>query len=239
VFPIGDENAGTVIKPIVNWTIIGICIVVFIYELLLPPGQLDAFIFRFGAVPAEITQFQNLFSLLTSMFLHGGWLHLIGNMLFLYVFGDNIEDAMGHASYLLFYLLCGIAAALTQVFLNGDSTVPMIGASGAISGVLGAYIVLFPHGRVRALVFLGFFIQVILLPAWVMLGLWFVLQLVSGLASLGVGADVGGVAFWAHVGGFIAGVVLVWLFRDRDAVARQHAIRDQHRDWQRVPAGGR
>jgi membrane associated rhomboid family serine protease len=239
VFPIGDENAGTIIKPIVNWTIIGICIVVFTYEMLLPQRELEAFIFRFGAIPAEITQFQNLYSLLTSMFLHGGWLHLIGNMLFLYVFGDNIEDAMGHASYLLFYLLCGIAAALTQVALNTDSTVPMIGASGAISGVLGAYIVLFPHGRVRALVLLGFFVQVIFLPAWVMLGLWFVLQLVSGVASLGVGADVGGVAFWAHIGGFIAGAALVWLFRDRDAVARQHAVRDQHRDWARVPADGR
>src|SRR5690606_8236840 len=155
----------------------------------------------------------NLSSIFTSMFLHGGWAHFLGNMVFLYVFGDNIEDAMGHVSYLLFYLLCGVAAAMTQILLNPASTIPMIGASGAISGVLGAYIALFPHGKVRAAVILGFFVQVVLVPAWVMLGLWFVLQLVSGVASLGVGGDMGGVAFWAHVGGFVAGVILVWIFR--------------------------
>jgi len=239
VFPIGDENAGTVIRPIVNWTLIGLCIAVFFFQLLLPPNQLEAFFFQYGVIPAEITRLRDPFSLLTSMFLHGGWLHLIGNMLFLFVFGDNIEDALGHVSYLLFYLLTGIAAALTQVLLNPDSTVPMIGASGAISGVMGAYIVLFPHGKVRALVILGFFIQVVMVPAWVMIGIWFALQLFSGVVSLGGSADAGGVAFWAHVGGFVAGAILVWLFRDRDAVARQNAVRDQHRTWERIPSGGR
>jgi membrane associated rhomboid family serine protease len=239
VFPIGDENAGTILKPYVNWTIIGICVAVFIYQLLLPPRQLEAFFFEFGAIPANISQFRDLYTLLTSMFLHGGWAHIIGNMVFLYVFGDNIEDAMGHISYLLFYLLCGIVAALAQVFLNVSSEIPMIGASGAISGVMGAYIVLFPQGKVRALVFFGYFGQVILVPAWVMIGIWFALQLFSGFASLGATEDVGGVAFWAHVGGFVAGAILVWLFRDKEAVARQNAVRQGHQPWERVPAGSR
>ena len=159
-------------------------------------------------------------------------------MVFLFVFGDNIEDAMGHISYLLFYLLTGIIAGLTQILLSPSSTIPLIGASGAISGVLGAYIVLFPQGKVRTLVFLGYFGQIILVPAWVMIGLWFALQLFSGLTSLGA-ADVGGVAFWAHVGGFVSGAVLVWLFRDRDAVARQNAVRAANQSWQRVPRGTR
>jgi membrane associated rhomboid family serine protease len=239
VIPIGDENAGTRIRPYVNWTLIALCVVVFLYENTLSPRELEAFFMQYGAVPANISELRNLSSILTSMFLHGGWWHLIGNMLFLFVFGDNIEDAMGHISYLLFYLLTGIAAALAQVFLDPTSTIPMVGASGAISGVLGAYIVLFPHGNVRALVFFGYFGQVVLVPAWVMLGLWFVLQLVSGVASLGVASDVGGVAFWAHVGGFVAGAVLVWLFRDQEAVAHQNAIRSQHQPWQRVGAGAR
>ena len=238
MFPIGDENAGTIIKPFVNWTIIGLCIAVFVYELTLPPARLYAFFLQWGAIPAEITRLRDLHGLITSMFLHGGWAHIIGNMVFLLVFGDNIEDAMGHLSYLLFYLLTGIAAGLAQIVLNPSSTIPLIGASGAISGVLGAYIVLFPHGKVRALVFFGYFGQVVLVPAWVMIGLWFVIQLFSGVASLGA-PDVGGVAFWAHVGGFVAGAVLVWMFRDRDAVARQNAVREGHQAWQRVPSGAR
>jgi membrane associated rhomboid family serine protease len=232
VFPIGDENAGTIIKPIVNWTLIGLCVAVFIYQVSLSPRALEALFFQYGVIPAELTAGENYLSVLTSMFLHGGFGHLFGNMVFLYVFGDNIEDAMGHISYLLFYLLCGIAAALTQVFLNPDSTIPMIGASGAISGVMGAYIVLFPRGNVRAIVFYA----VMLVPAWIMIGVWFALQLFSGFSTLG-GPDVGGTAFWAHVGGFVAGTILVWLFRDKEAVTRQNAVREHHRSWQRVPAG--
>ena len=155
MFPIGDENAGTAIKPYVNWTIIGLCVVVFLYELILPPARLDAFFLQWSAIPAEITRFHDLYGLITSMFLHGGWAHLIGNMVFLLVFGDNIEDAMGHVSYLLFYLLTGIIAGLTQILLSPSSTIPLIGASGAISGVLGAYIVLFPQGKVRDARLLG------------------------------------------------------------------------------------
>jgi membrane associated rhomboid family serine protease len=239
VFPIGDENAGTIIRPYVNWTIIGICIAVFVYEFTLPPARLEEFFFQFGAVPADISRFRDLHTIFTSMFMHGGFWHLAGNMLFLYIFGDNIEDAMGHISYLLFYLLCGIAAVFAQVLLAPTSTIPMIGASGAISGVMGAYIVLFPHGKVRALVIFGWFGQILLVPAWVMIGLWFALQLFSGFASLGLPADVGGVAFWAHIGGFIAGALLVWIFRNREHVARQNAIRAGHRSWEHFPAGSR
>jgi membrane associated rhomboid family serine protease len=235
MFPIGDENAGNSIKPYVNWALIAICVIVFLYELILPERQLEAFFFQFGAIPAEVTQFHNLYTVLTSMFVHGGIAHIFGNMLFLYIFGDNIEDAMGHLPYLLFYLLCGFAAAATQILLSPNSTIPIIGATGAISGVMGAYIVLFPQGKVRTIVVFGV-IGVVLVPAWVMIGIWFALQLFSGFASLGA-ADVGGVAFWAHVGGFIAGAILVWLFRDKDAVARQNAVRNQHQPWQRRSAG--
>jgi membrane associated rhomboid family serine protease len=239
VFPIGDENAGTIIKPYVNWTLIAICVGVFIYEWVLPPRQLNALFYSFGVIPADIVQLQNLYMLLTSMFLHGGFWHLAGNMLFLFVFGDNIEDAMGHVSYLLFYLLTGLAASGLQIALDPTSTIPLIGASGAISGVMGAYIVLFPHGRIRAIVVFGVIGQVILVPAWIMIGIWFLLQLFSGFMSLGVGGDGGGVAFWAHVGGFIAGAILVFLFRDRDAVARQNAVRGTHHAYERVPARSR
>ena len=225
MIPIGDENAGSVLKPYVNFTLIGICVVVFLYELILPEGQLNALFFEWGAIPARIASGEGLITILTSMFLHGGWSHLIGNMVFLYVFGDNIEDAMGHLQYLLFYLLTGIAAAGLQIVLDPSSAVPLIGASGAISGVMGAYLVLFPQGRVRALVFFGYFGQIILVPAWTMIGLWFGLQLLSAFASLGASGE-GGVAFWAHVGGFVAGAVLVFLFRNRDAVARQQAVRE-------------
>ncbi len=236
MFPIGDENAGTVIKPYVNWTLMAICVLVFAYEFFLPPRQLNDFLFSFGAIPADIARFQNLYTVFTSMFLHGGFMHLAGNMLFLFIFGDNIEDAMGHVSYLLFYLLCGLVAVASQIALDVTSTIPIIGASGAISGVMGAYIVLFPQGKVRAVVLLGYIGQVVYVPAWVMIGLWFVIQLFSGFASLGAGPDTGGVAFWAHVGGFIAGAILVFLFRDKEAVARQNAVRAQHQTFQRMPA---
>jgi rhomboid family protein len=155
----------------------------------------------------------------TSMFLHGGWLHLIGNMWFLWVFGNNVEDSMGHFRYVVFYLICGLTAAATQVVVSPSSTIPMVGASGAISGIMGAYIVLYPRVRVHMLVFLGFFITTIAVPAWVMLGYWFLLQIVGGLPSLA--RESGGVAFWAHTGGFVAGMVLVWLFRNPALVARR------------------
>jgi rhomboid family protein len=161
------------------------------------------------------------FTPLTSMFLHGGWFHLIGNMWFLWVFGNNVEDSMGHFRFLAFYLLCGLAAAAAQTFVNPSSAIPMVGASGAISGVMGAYIVLYPRVRVHMLVFLGIFITRIVVPAYLMLGYWFLLQIVGGgLAS----EEGGGVAFWAHAGGFIAGALLIYVFRDPELVAQHRAM---------------
>jgi membrane associated rhomboid family serine protease len=157
----------------------------------------------------------------TSMFLHGSWMHLIGNMWFLWIFGNNIEDSMGHARFVVFYLLCGVAAALVQVAVNPASGVPMVGASGAISGVMGAYLVLYPRVRVWTLVPIGFFLTSIPLPAWTMLLFWMALQFLSGLIGL-FGQEQGGVAVWAHIGGFVAGVVLIKLFaRSGDVAARQ------------------
>jgi membrane associated rhomboid family serine protease len=160
--------------------------------------------------------------LFTSMFLHGSWMHLLGNMWFLWLFGNNVEDATGRARFVVFYLLCGLAAALLQVVTASDSAVPMVGASGAISGVMGAYLVLYPHVRVYTLVPIGFMLTSIALPAWVMLVYWFLLQFISGLTAMG-GRQGGGVAFWAHVGGFVAGVVLIKLFARSDYMASHQA----------------
>ena len=160
------------------------------------------------------------FTPLSSMFLHGGWLHLIGNMWFLWVFGNNVEDSMGRARYLAFYLLCGLAAAATQTFVSPASIVPMVGASGAISGVMGAYVILYPRVRVHMLVFLFIFVTRIVVPAYLMLGYWFLLQLLGGSAAQGEG----GVAFWAHVGGFVAGAALISVFKDSELVGRHRAL---------------
>jgi len=159
--------------------------------------------------------------LLTSMFLHGSWMHLLGNMWFLWLFGNNVEDSMGRLRFVVFYLVSGLAAALGQVVTNPNSAIPMVGASGAISGVMGGYLVLYPHVRVFTLLLLGFFLTSVALPAWVMLGYWFLIQFVSGLTAFG--GEVGGVAFWAHVGGFVAGVVLVKLFARSESVAAHQA----------------
>jgi membrane associated rhomboid family serine protease len=155
------------------------------------------------------------------MFMHGGWLHLLGNMWFLWLFGNNVEDSMGRMRYVLFYLLCGLTAAATQTFLNPSSPIPMVGASGAISGVMGAYVLLYPRVRVHLLLVLVIFITTISLPAWAMLGYWFLLQLLGGAAAAG---QEGGVAFWAHVGGFAAGAALIPLFKDRMLVAQHRRL---------------
>jgi membrane associated rhomboid family serine protease len=159
--------------------------------------------------------------LVTSMFLHGSWMHLLGNMWFLWLFGNNVEDSMGRLRFLAFYLICGLAAAFGQVITNPASSIPMVGASGAISGVMGGYLVLYPRVRVFTLVLLGFFFTSVALPAWVMLGYWFVIQFVSGLVSFA--GEGGGVAFWAHVGGFVAGLVLIKLFSRSDYIAEHRA----------------
>jgi membrane associated rhomboid family serine protease len=240
VFPIGDENNGRKLTPFVNYTLIALNVLVFLYQITLPERDLYDFIYRWGAIPREISAGVDLFALLTSMFLHGGWLHIGGNMLFLWVFGDNIEDTMGHAKYLLFYLLSGLAAGYTQVIFDSNSGVPLVGASGAIAGVLGAYIMLYPRGNIRTLVILGFFVTVVLVPAWIMIGIWALLQFFNGFAAVGVATEEsGGVAYWAHVGGFVAGVLLVWLFRDRDSHQRQLAARVHTQAFQRVGWSGR
>jgi membrane associated rhomboid family serine protease len=227
VLPIGDENVGQRIRPLVNQSLIALNVLVFLYQLTLSDRQLFEFFRQWGTVPREIADGRDLFALVTCMFLHGGWLHIGGNMLFLWVFGDNIEDTMGHLSYGLFYLLCGVGASLLQVLVNSESGVPLVGASGAISGVLGAYLVLYPHGKIKTLVLALGLPLVLLFPAYVQIGFWVLLQFVNGFASLGVrtAETGGGVAYFAHIGGFLAGLVLVWLFRNPDAQARQLAAR--------------
>jgi membrane associated rhomboid family serine protease len=227
VIPLRDANP-TRRAPLVTLTLIAACFIAFAWELgvLASSGEtgLNRFFTDHGAVPARINealasgQFASeaALGLLTSLFLHGGWLHLLGNMLFLWIFGNNVEDRLGRVTFLGFYLFGGIAAALTQVAIEPTSTLPVIGASGAIAATLGAYIVLYPRARILSLVFLGFFYQLIEVPALLVLGFWFVLQLIDGIASLGLSsASEGGVAFFAHIGGFVAGVVIALAIRGR------------------------
>jgi membrane associated rhomboid family serine protease len=202
--------------PVVGITLIAINAVVFLYEQTLGEHALRQFVMSYGLVPAMF----DWTAVLTSMFLHGGWEHFLGNMLYLWIFGDNVEDRFGHGRFLFFYIVCGIAAALVQTSFNPDSAIPMIGASGAISGVLGAYIILFPHSRVLTLIPLFIIIEIIEVPAVILLGLWFLLQLLSGLGSLTQPEAGGGVAFWAHAAGFVAGMVLLPFLKrpERDRV---------------------
>jgi membrane associated rhomboid family serine protease len=227
VIPLRDANP-TRRAPVITLILIAACFIVFAWELGILASSGDAGLNRFltehGAVPADISRALTSreiasdasLGVLTSLFLHGGWLHLLGNMLFLWIFGNNVEDRLGRAAFLVFYLVGGIAAALTQVAIDPTSTVPVVGASGAIAATLGAYIVLFPRARILSLVFLGFFYQLIEVPALLVLGFWFVLQLIDGIASLGLSsATEGGVAFFAHIGGFVAGLVIALAIRTR------------------------
>jgi membrane associated rhomboid family serine protease len=242
IFPIGDDNSARTTAPYVNYIIIALNLLVFVF--LQGMGSNDRFTYAWATVPEEIVTGRDIttrdrvvvepvtqqrmevpglqptpgsvyLTLLTSMFMHGGWAHILGNMLFLWIFGDNIEDRLGHARYLVFYLVCGVIASLAQVFMtvafSGDAAgrlIPSLGASGAISGVLGGYILLFPRNQVRVILFR--FLTTV--PAYVALGLWFLFQFVSGLGLLGGGTQEGGVAYAAHVGGFIAGLLLVKVF---------------------------
>jgi membrane associated rhomboid family serine protease len=223
VIPLRDANP-TRRTPVVTLALIAACFAVFAYELGLLASAGDAALERFvtewGVVPAAATgawRGGNVLSaesatLVTSQFLHGGWLHLIGNMLYLWIFGNNIEDRLGRIRFVLFYLGGGVVAGLTQIAIDPSSTIPMVGASGAIAATLGAYLVLYPRARITTLVFLGFFYQLINVPAVAVLGFWFALQLIDGFASLGVEGVGGGVAFFAHIGGFVAGAVIARLF---------------------------
>jgi len=200
-------------RPLVTLVLIAINVTVFFYQLSLNSWELNDFISRYAVVPDRF-QYPDL---VTSMFLHGGWLHLIGNMWFLWIFGDNIEDILGHTKYLMFYLLCGIAAAMVHAYLNTYSRVPTVGASGAIAGVMGAYLVKFPHSRILTLVPIFIFITTLEIPALFMLLYWFAIQIFSGIGSVGESqVSRGGVAWFAHVGGFVAGILLVYILGARE-----------------------
>ncbi|MBO1067830.1 MULTISPECIES: rhomboid family intramembrane serine protease [Nostocales] len=212
MFPLYDENP-TRITPYFTYGLIGMNILVFFHEISLSNLQLEQFFQLYAVIPQELTinwsgEWTTLF---TSQFLHGGWWHLISNMVYLWVFGNNIEDRLGHFKYLLFYLTCGAIAALCQWFIGMYSTIPSLGASGAISGVLGAYLIWFPQARITTLVFLGFFITTINIPALVIIGIFFIQNLIAGFASLQTAAkmsvETGGVAYWAHLGGFVVGSI--------------------------------
>jgi len=220
MIPLHDDNP-TERQPIITIAWIVACALVFLYQASLPVGPGETFVFQYGAIPALVFGEADLSetgmaipayaTLITSMFLHGGWMHLIGNMLYLWVFGNNIEDAMGHAKYIAFYLTCGILAALSHALTDPSSSIPMVGASGAISGILGAYLLLFPRAKVLVMMpALG----ATRVPAAIVLGMWFVMQLLSG--GMSIGSEGGGVAFFAHIGGFLAGMALIGLFKRPD-----------------------
>ena len=211
MIPIRDEIKARRV-PYVNYILIAINVGVFIFEFMSGP-RLEALISEFALVPAQLTaglDLGDMRSVLTSMFLHASWMHLLGNMLYLWIFGDNVEDRLGHFWYLVFYLAGGIVAAFAHIALYPNSVIPTVGASGAIAAVLGAYLILFPQVKVLTFVPIGFFLRLTLLPASLLLGFWFVLQLFNGLLTLGL-ADMGGTAFWAHIGGFVFGVLIGWL----------------------------
>ncbi len=220
--------------PFVNFTLIIICSLIFLYEVSLGNNMI-VFIYEYGLIPADIFSssphgefYERLYPFFSSMFLHGGWLHLIGNMLFLYIFGDNVEERMGHFRYLVFYITCGLAAAVFQFVTNINSVIPMVGASGAISGVLGAYITYFPRSKILTLVPIFFFIQLIHIPAAVFIFIWFIIQFLSGVSTLGAPKETGGVAFWAHIGGFVAGLILARYFEKRRYHVRAAPQKDYH-----------
>src|SRR5215467_5153367 len=222
MLPIKDDQP-RYSTPYVNTFLIVLNILIFFYQWTLGPRAGEAFVRIYGEVPSHLLAFLSgsprysladvLVPFFTSMFLHGGWMHVLGNMWFLYIFGDNIEDYLGHFKYLLFYLISGLLAMMTQVAIYPNSNIPTVGASGAIAGVLGAYFLLYPSARVLT----WFFVFVLYLPAWIVLGEWIAIQFLSGTATLSVnaGRDVGGVAFWAHIGGFVAGIVMIKIFPER------------------------
>jgi len=210
--------------PFVNYLLIAANILVFVLQWLAGANQ-ETLVYQFALIPSAFNDgigFSDISTIFTSMFMHAGLAHLGGNMLYLWIFGDNVEDSMGHSRFLLFYLLGGLIASLAHIFTNPASQIPTVGASGAIAAVLGAYLVLYPNSKVLTIIPLGFFLRMTMVPAAIVLGLWFVLQLFSGVLSMG-GPDVGGVAFWAHIGGFVAGVILAKIFskkRYKDTIVR-------------------
>lgn len=254
MIPIKDYAGPRRRLPWITWGLIAVNVAVFLYQVSLGPDA-SAFMFAYSVVPAALTHgipqtslpgvpahfpFHTpdpvYLTLITAMFLHAGWLHIGGNMLFLYIFGDNVEDRMGHIPYLLFYLFCGVVAGITQVLVDPGSSVPNLGASGAIAGVLAAYLVLFPLARVRTIIFIFIFFTIVTLPAIILIGLWFLLQFFDGVAALSsVHQNMGGVAYFAHVGGFVTGLVITLLSRPwlRPPASTSYPYIPRHRD----PAG--
>lgn len=220
MFPLRD-NVPSRRVPIVNLSLIVINLLIFVHEVrLLQSGLLEAFIFEHGLVPGRFLSSPAVYwpTIFSSMFLHGSWMHVIGNMWFLFIFGDNVEDSMGPLRYLVYYVLMGLGAAAVQMAANPASTLPMVGASGAIAGILGSYIVLHPHARVETLFVIVIFLRVIELPAYFFLGYWFLIQAINGLGTISTMAErgeMGGVAWWAHAGGFLTGFLSIWFFRTR------------------------
>ena len=235
MIPIHDNNP-TTLKPIITVALMISCVLVFVCQISHSEHAQQIIVYALGAIPAvlfagaimpeEIAWIPPGLTVVTSMFLHGSWGHLIGNMLYLWIFGNNIEDSMGHLRFSLFYLLCGAAALLAQALPNPDSEIPMVGASGAISGILGAYLLLYPHARVLVLIPLGFIIQTIQLKAAWVLGLWFAIQLLSSTLKI---SGESGVAFGAHIGGFIAGLALIPLFKHKNIALQNPFGPDPHR----------
>ncbi len=228
MIPLKDDNP-TELKPVITMALIILCSLVFLGQVGMPGVEGRRFVFEYGFIPALlftdaqpsgwIPPLATELTVITSMFLHGGWLHLIGNMLYLWIFGNNVEDAVGHGKFVVFYIVCGIAAAMAQGLANPGSTIPMVGASGAIGGILGAYMLLYPKAQVLVLIPLGLFAHLVRIPAVFVLGFWFVLQFIS--QALAGPQSGGGVAYWAHVGGFVAGALLI-LFMRRPGVTLLH-----------------
>ena len=257
MFPIRDDNPHF-LTPYATFGIIILNVAAWIFlQGLGSEPMLSGSVCTLGLIPGELlqtvdagTRFQigpdtvcvlgsdsSWHTTITSMFMHGGWFHIIGNMWFLWIFGNNVEDAMGHGRFILFYLLCGLAASALQIVANPESAIPMVGASGAIGGVMGAYVLLYPRVHVHLLIFLGFLVTTVAVPAVFMLGYWFLIQVIGGFGS--IGAQGGGVAFWAHVGGFVAGALLVLVFRDPRLLKKHpyHGWRQQRsptRSWHRI-----
>jgi membrane associated rhomboid family serine protease len=237
LMPIGDDNEGRLITPVVTYALIAINILVFVFLQL--PSPNEAFTYAFSVVPREITHNTDLIgtvplggnaairlgqgpapiqlTILSAMFMHGSWMHLLGNMLYLWIFGDNVEDAMGHVKFLIFYLVCGVAATFAHILSGPNSLIPSLGASGAIAGVLGGYLLMFPTRSVRVLIGMMGIIQ---LPALIVVGFWIVTQFISGIGSIARTEQTSGVAYWAHIGGALAGLILVNVFRTRNTQAR-------------------
>lgn len=217
MIPLRDHNPSHE-TPTVTYGLIAINVLVFLYMTSLPADALNEFIYQFALIPALVWNGEQMYTYLTSMFLHGGFMHILGNMWFLYIFGDNIESHFGKVPFLLLYITCGMAGSFAQVLLHTASIVPNLGASGAIAGILGAYLVFFPHARIETLVPFGFYSRIIILPAYYMLGYWIFFQILFGISSVpSAQADIGGVAYFAHIGGFVAGY----------GVAKYM----QHKDW--------